>query len=170
MNTQLQKENVAGLPEGFTTRGAHVDDVESALVLFNRWSRSVIGRDEVTVASAIWNEWISPGFDPATDIRLVFAPNDQMVGYTEVWTTSKPLVHPWMWGRVDPEYEDLGIGTWLLHWAELRASQELPNLPAELRFAPRVGDLSRGSKTKETVRGDGLSPNPQLVPYADRNG
>ena len=151
MNTQLQKENIVELPEGFTTRGAHVDDVESALVLFNRWSRSVIGRDEITVASALRNEWVSPGFDPATDIRLVITPNNQMVGYIEVWTTSKPLVHPWMSGCVDPEYEDLGIGTWLLHWAEQRALQELPNLPAELRFAPRVGVLSRGRKIKEAV-------------------
>ncbi len=65
MNTQLQKENIVELPEGFTARGANLDDVKAALVLFNRWSRSVIGRDEITVADAIRNEWVSPGFDPA---------------------------------------------------------------------------------------------------------
>ena len=32
-------------PEGFTARGARIEDVESALALYNRWSRSVIGRD-----------------------------------------------------------------------------------------------------------------------------
>src|SRR5262249_16224946 len=113
-----------------------------------RWSRSVIGRDEITVPGAIRNEWASPGFDPAEDIRLVFAPNGQMVGFTEVWTTAKPLVHPWVQGRVDPDYEDLGIGTWLLHWAEQRALQELPRLPAELRFAPRVGTYREAEKPK----------------------
>ena len=50
MNTQLQKENIVELPEGFTARGARIEDVEPALVLFNRWSRSVIGRDEITDA------------------------------------------------------------------------------------------------------------------------
>jgi mycothiol synthase len=148
MNAQFQKENIVELPEGFTARGANLDDVEPALVLFNRWSRSVIRRNEIIVAGAIRNEWVSPGFDPAEDIRLVFAPNGQMVGYTEVWTTAKPLVHPWMWGRVDPDYEDLGIGTWLLHWAERRALQELPNAPAELRFAPRVGTYREAEKPK----------------------
>jgi ribosomal protein S18 acetylase RimI-like enzyme len=149
MNTQLQKENILGLPEGFTARGARMEDVEPALVLYNRWSRSVIGRDEITDAQAIRNEWVSPNFDPAEDIRLVFAPNGDMAGYIEVWTTSKPLVHPWVWGRVDPAYEDLGIGTWMLHWAEQRALRELPGVPAELRFAPRVGTYREAQKPKK---------------------
>lgn len=148
MNTQLQKEMIVELPEGFTARGATMEDVEHCLVLFNRWSRSVIGRDEITDAQAIRNEWVSPNFDPAEDIRLVFAPNGQMAGYIEVWTTSKPLVHPWMWGRVDPGYEDLGIGTWMLNWAEERALRELPDVPAELRFAPRVGTYREAEKPK----------------------
>ena len=63
-------------------------------MLFNRWSRSVIGRDEITVPDAIRNEWVSPGFDPAEDIRLVFAPNGQMAGYIEVWTTSQTARPP----------------------------------------------------------------------------
>jgi mycothiol synthase len=148
MNTQLQKENIIELPEGFNARGARMEDVEPALALFNRWSHSVIGRDEINDAGAIRNEWASPNFDPAEDIRLVFSPNGQMAGYIEVWTTVKPAVHPWVWGRVDPDCEDLGIGTWLVHWAEQRALRELPNLPAELRFAPRVGTLREAQKPK----------------------
>ena len=148
MNTQLQIESIVELPEGFTARGARMEDVEAALALYNRWSRSVIGQDEITDLQAVRDEWVSPNFDPAQDICLVFASNGQMVGYMEVWTTSKPLVHPWMWGRVDPDYEDLGIGTWLMQWAEQRALQELPSLPAGLRFAPRVGTFREAEKPK----------------------
>jgi mycothiol synthase len=155
MNALNQKESIVELPEGFTARGAYLDDVEPALVLFNRWSRSVIGRDEIIVPDAIRNEWVSPGFDPAEDIRLVFAPNGQMVGYTEVWTTSKPPVHPCMWGRVDPDYEDLGIGTWLLNWAEQRALRELPTISAELRFAPRLGTYREAEKPKKLFEDTG---------------
>jgi len=36
MNIILPKEDVIGLPEDFTTRGANLDDVEPALVLYNR--------------------------------------------------------------------------------------------------------------------------------------
>jgi mycothiol synthase len=149
MNTQLQKENIAKLPEGFTVRGANMNDLESAMVLFNRWSRSVIGRDEITDVQAARNEWKSPGFDLAQDICLVFAPNGQMAGYIEVWTTAKPPVHPWMWGRVDPDFEDLGIGTWMLQWAEAHALRALKDVPANLRFAPRVGTYGEAEKPKK---------------------
>jgi mycothiol synthase len=94
---------------------------------------------------------MSPGFDPAQDIRVIFAPNGQMAGYIEVWTTVKPPVHPWIWGRVDPDYEDLGLGTWLLRWAEQRALQALPSVPAELRFAPRQGTYRQGEKAKKLL-------------------
>ena len=148
MNTYLQEKLSVNLPEGFTVCGARMEDVEPALALFNRWSRSVIGRDEINDAQALRNEWVSPNFDPAQDIRLIFAPNGQMAGYIEVWTTGNPPVHPWMWGRVDPDYEDLGIGTWMLHWAEQRALRELDRVPAGLRVAPRLGTYREAQKPK----------------------
>jgi len=149
MNTQLQKENVLELPEGFTARGARLEDTEPALKLFNAWSQSVIQQDEITDVQAIHTEWVSPGFDPAEDICLVFAPNGDMAGYVEVWTTAKPPIHPWIWGRVHPEYEDLGIGTWMMQWAEARAMRALPVVPVELRFAPRVGTFREAEKSKK---------------------
>ena len=149
MKTYLQENVEVSLPEGFTVRGARLEDVEPALVLFNRWSHSVIGRNEITDAQALRTEWISPGFDPAEDIRLVFAPTGQMAGYIEVWTTSSPPVHPWMWGRVDPDYEDNGLGTWMLHWAEQRALRALKDVPEQLRFAPRLGTYREAEKPKK---------------------
>ena len=149
MNTQLEARTIVNLPEGFTARGADLNDVEPALALYNRWSRSVIGRDEITDPHAVRNEWKLSGFAPAEDIRLVFAPNGQMVGYVEVWTIIKPPVHPWIWGRVDPDYEDQGIGTWLMHWAEQRALRALNEVPTELRFALHVGTFSEAEKPKK---------------------
>ena len=155
MNIILHEEKVIELPQGFTIRGANLEDVEPALVLYNRWSHSVIGRDEITDPQAIRREWQSPGFDPAEDIRVVFAPDGRMVGYIEVWTTVKPPVHPWIWGRVDPEYENLGIGSWMLNWAEQRALRVLPSLPEELRFAPRVGTFREAENSKKLFEASG---------------
>lgn len=151
MKTQLKMKNIVELPEGFTTRGATVDDLESALMLFNRWSRSVTGRDEIVDLEALRNDLQSPGFDIEQDTRVVFAPNGELAGYVEAWTTAKPPVHPWLWGRVDPNYEDEGIGTWLLRWAEQRALQALPNVPTDLRFAPRAGIAREGEKAKKLL-------------------
>ncbi len=150
MTTLLLHERLEDLlPEGFSTRGAMLSDVEDALKLFNRWSRSIIDEDEITDVVAIRTEWISPGFNPAEDIRLIFAPDGEMVGYIEVWTTHKPPVHPWIWGRVDPRYENLGLGTYLLTWAEERAKKALSEIPAELRFAPRVGTFQKAEHPKK---------------------
>lgn len=148
MKVNLQEKIETSLPKGFTMRGARMEDVEPALKLYNAWAQSIIQEDEITDAHAIRNEWKSPGFDPARDIRLVFAPNGDMAGYIEVWTTSKPLVHPWIWGRVHPNYDGLGIGTWMLQWAEERALQASVNTPEGLRFAPRVGSFRQAEKSK----------------------
>lgn len=149
MNMQMQKETVVELPAGFTARGATPDDLESAMNLFNRWSRSVIGRDEIIELEAIRNDLQQPGFSLENDIRLVFAPNGEMTGYVEAWTIAKPPVHPWIWGRVDPDYEDKGIGTWLLHWAEQRVLQVLDRVPGDLRVAPRLGTYREAGKGKK---------------------
>jgi mycothiol synthase len=148
MNTQVLKEESVELPEGFTIRGATLADLKPALDLFNRWSRSVIHEDEITDEVAIRMEWVSPGFNPAEDIRLVFTPGGKMVGYIEVWTTQRPPVHPWIWARVDPRYEGLGIGAALLTWGEERARKALDAVPADLRFAPRVGTYQEAEAAK----------------------
>ena len=149
MKANLHEHTEVDLPEGFTVRGAVLEDVEPALKLFNRWSQSVIGEDEITDAVAIRTEWVSPGFNPGEDIRLIFSPQGEMVGYVEVWTTFKPPVHPWIWGRVDPNYEGLGLGTYLLRWAERRAMKALNEISSDLRFAPRVGTYQAADQAKD---------------------
>ena len=149
MQTYSQEKLEVSLPEGFTVRGANMNDIEPAFALFNRWSRSVIGRDDFADPQSIRNEWQTPGVDPAEDIRLIFAPNGELVGHIEVWTIAKPPVHPQIWGRVDPRSEDMGIGRWMMNWAEQRALHALPRVPAELRFAPRVGAYRQAEKAKK---------------------
>ena len=126
-----------------------MEDVAPAMKLINAWSQSVIQQDESTDANAVRDEWASPGFDPAEDIRLVFAPDGEMVGYSEVWTTGKPPVHPWIWGRLHPDYEGLGIGTWMLQWGEERATRALKHVPDGLRFATRVGIWRQAERSKK---------------------
>ena len=148
MNTQTQKETLVELPEGFTARGATMDDIEQVVTLSNRWSRLVIGRDEIANAEIVRNDLQSPGFNLQEDTRLVFAPNGDLVGYIDAWTTVKPPVHPWIWGRVDPQYEGNGIGTWLMHWAEEHVLRVLPEVPDDLRFAPQVGTYREAERPK----------------------
>jgi len=149
MTTNLQEQQKVTLPEGFIERGATLDDLNQAITLINLCSQHLIGEDDITDVSDLVNEMTVPGFDPEEDLRVIFAPNGEMVGYMEVWTTSKPPVHPWLWGRVHPQYEGLGIGTRLLQWAEERALHALPRVPDDLRFSPRT---SCNHEAKDAVR------------------
>ena len=149
VKTRFQDHTRLELPAGFTARGATLQDVEPAMALFNRWSRAVIGRDEFSSAEPIREEWQAPGVNLADDTRHIFAPSGELIGHVEVWTNSNPLVHPELWARLDPAYEDLGIGTWMMHWAEQRALRALPQVPAGLRFAPRVGCYRQATKARQ---------------------
>jgi GNAT superfamily N-acetyltransferase len=145
----LDKPKKISLPKGFTVRGATLEDVEASIEMYNLWSQSVIGEDEITDVEAIRNEWVSPDFDPEKDIRLVFAPDGTLVGYIEAWATAPIPVHPWIWGRVHPDYSSLGIGTWMLTWAERRVARVINKLDPELRFAPRIGIHHKAEESRK---------------------
>ena len=55
----------------------------------NLWSQKILGTDEIVNPEDLLNEMRIPGFTPEDNLRLVFAPNEEMVGYIEVWTYSK---------------------------------------------------------------------------------
>jgi mycothiol synthase len=152
MATKLDERIDVTLPAGFTVHGATLEDVEASLEMWNLWAQKVIGEDDISDVEAIRNEWISPGFDPAEDIRLVFAPDGILVGYIEVWTTTKPPAHPWIWGRVHPDFSGVGIATWMLNWAENHSLKALEELAPELRFAPRVGIYSQAKESQKLFK------------------
>lgn len=143
------------LPKGFTTRPGTLDDVPAAVELFNTYSQHYLGIRDFTI-SAIESEWKSPKFNPGTDIQMVFNPQGELVGYIEVWTTSNPPVHPWVWGRVHPDYGGQGIGTYLLHWGEERARDAILKCPDDARVAYRVGAASTIAPPKSLYKAFGL--------------
>jgi GNAT superfamily N-acetyltransferase len=147
MKEQLGTQIV--LPEGFTVRGATPADADAAVEMFNIWMQRIAGQNDLANGDILREDWSSPRFDPETDTRLVFSPTRQLVGYIEAWTASTPPVHPWIWGRVHPDFGGLGIGTSLLNWAEEHVSRVLPDLEPDLRFAPRTGCLRIAEESKK---------------------
>ncbi len=154
MNATLEQTKIE-LPQGFTVRGADMNDVEIAFELFNIWSQAVIGENDLNDVNVLREDWKTPKFNPATDIRLVFAPDGKLVGYMEVWTISQPPVHPNLWGRVHPDYGGLGIGSYLLRWAEERAYQALERLPEDLRFSLKIGAPRPAAESKKFFEENG---------------
>ncbi len=126
------------LPDGFTFRGATLNDIPVIAYLINQRQISYASA-EFSAIEAMRKEWQSRHFNPAMDVRLVFDQREQLIGYIEVWTTIDMEAHPWLWGCVHPGYENRGIGTTLLRWAEARVLLAMDLLPRHLQVAPRFG-------------------------------
>jgi mycothiol synthase len=115
-----------------------MDDIPAVAKLINDYAEQYLGYREVT-ENEINTDWTMPKFEPRSDIRLVFNCATELVGYIEVWTDSDPPVHPWIWGRVHPDYHRQGIGKYLLSWGEERALQAIERCPDDVRVAYRCG-------------------------------
>lgn len=144
------------LKTGYTMRSATMADVETAVTLFNIRSRHDTGNDGATVAE-IAHEWDTPNFDPARDIRLVFAADNTLVGYIELWATANPPVHPWVWGCVHPDHERQGIGTALMTWAIDHAHNVMDRVPEGARVSVMVDTLTQNEGAKHLFTNLGMT-------------
>ena len=143
------------LPKGFTERPASMADLDAATELFNICSEAQIGNNESTRAN-VANAWNTPGFNQKTDQRMIHSPDGVLVGYSEVWTLNPTPVHPMVWGRVHPDYEGLGIGSFLLHWAEQRSRQVLDKVPPQARVSFRTHCWDSYTPAKDLLEGFGM--------------
>ncbi len=145
----------ARLPYGFTKRNATLEDIPAVLSLLNAYNDHYLGFRGFTINS-IETDWKTPKFEPENDIHLVFNPSGELVGYIEVWTTSEPPVHPWVWWRVNPDYVGQGIGTYLMNWGEDRARSAIPRCPVDARVAYRTGTVTTIEPPKRLFEAFGL--------------
>lgn len=134
----LYQSPTRNLPDGYTFRGATLNDIPIVAYLFNLRQMTFANIGYLAIAE-MRQEWQTPNFNPAMDVRLIFDQREHLIGYIEVWTTCGLSAHPWLWGCVHPEYEGRGIGTTLLRWAEARVRLAMDLLPMQLRIAPRFG-------------------------------
>ncbi len=110
--------------ENLSLRPAKMKDLPAAVDLFNACSLEQVGAREFTL-QGVRSEWLAPGFNLATDTRIILDTSGTAVGYMDVWDL-EPHLRIFSWGRVHPDYRGRGLGTRLLWWAETRARQAVP--------------------------------------------
>lgn len=129
----------AVLPPGYTVRAATLADYTLAFDLANAYALHLNGRLDLTDPELIRLDWLNAGFQPETDVHLVFAADGRLAALLETWLTSQPPVHPWNWTCVHPDHEGRGLREYLLTIAESRSSAALALVDPGLRVAPRTG-------------------------------
>jgi mycothiol synthase len=157
-NAEMAEQAIAALHSaGFQTRPATFDDLPEAVEMFNAAERELHGNDIFTL-ERYEQEWRIPGLNLETDTRVVFAPNGDLVGLVEVWDVLNPPVHPWLWARVDPDYQNQGIGSALMEWALIRARSAEARLDTDIRLAPRAGTVTTHLQSTALLQNLGMVP------------
>ena len=139
MNVLLDKHQILPLPAGYTARSGKLEDHKIVFELLNIHSQHLNRCDDLTDPELLRVDWLNTGFNPETDVRLVLAPNGQLVAMVECWLNQEPPVHPWIVGRVHPAHWGKGLGGHIVTWAEDHARLALDKCAPELRVAPRSG-------------------------------
>jgi len=81
------------------------------------------------------------------------------VGYIAVWDIDPIPVSNWVWARVHPDFEGLGIGTKLMMWAEERLQQTLARIPKDLRVVYHAGGIKTHVPTRKLLEDLGMELN-----------
>ncbi|MFO7537220.1 MAG: GNAT family N-acetyltransferase [Chloroflexota bacterium] len=144
------------LPGDLLVRPVTMADLETAVDLFN-----LCALDEIGVASVpldgIRSEWTLPGFELDTATRAVFTPEGHIVGYIEVWDIDDLPSRIRVWGRVHPQYQGRGIGTYLMNWAENRARQAIARVPDDVRVSYESGCNATHEPAQALLRSMGMT-------------
>ena len=133
--------NTFTLPEGFMSRSATLDDVEIVADLFKINALATAGVEDINAEQTLIF-WQAPGFNPATDIKLVFTNDRKLTACVEAWIDDKLPVHPFIRACVNPDFMGQGLGIYITTWGEERCRQVIDILPADLRLAVRAMSFS----------------------------
>ena len=136
------KRNIAvkTLVDSFVLRAPTMDDVAGAVAVANACSIDLIGKPE-TEEHEYRNDWQSPTISMENDLRVIEAPNGEIVGYASVWDV-EPHVRIFGRAHVHPAYKGRGLEDALDEWLEVRAAQALNTAPEGSRVS-----LLQGAKS-----------------------
>ena len=145
------------LERGFEVRAGNPRDLRYIVPMLNRGSVAMYGVPEFRLAR-YHAKWRAPDLDLLQDTRVIFNRDGLPVALGEVWRLSDPPLHPSFWGRVDPAWEGLGLGSALMEWAHARALQSTADIPAGQRITLRAATLKGYAPASDLLEAAGMQP------------
>lgn len=135
------------LPDGFTTRPPTTDDAQAVTDLIIACDIDEFGKPE-------WNledlraMWRRKGFNPATDARIIFAPDGSVAGYMDMYDDGD-IVRLNNNSSVHPRFKHSELGDWILDTAEVWAREHVDDRQIVLRH---VVNAAEPTKVNRMVR------------------
>lgn len=127
----------AGVDVGYHVRPARRDDLPAIVEIVRAADVVDAGLSDFVMA-VLLEDWRRPRFDPAVDSWVAVAPDDQPVGYAEVYD-ELPHEAVEAVARVHPDHRGRGIGARFLSLMEARAREHLADAGgASVRLQPVV--------------------------------
>ena len=135
----MEIATLTALKAGYRVRPCRLDDVEAVVGMMNACAIKVIGQADETVEQ-VRADWQRPDFDQASSQRVVIAPDDQIVAWAEVHDAEGVVIFTDLF--VHPDYENEGIGEYLIAWVDARARESIDKAPAGSRVVLRAYSYS----------------------------
>ncbi len=140
----------------FVVRPATLDDVEIATALFNKSSVYLTGLEEFDIDD-IRREWTQENLKVEDNMRLVFTPDGELVAYVETWDLRPPYTALYAWLILHPDYEYVGLGEYLMQWAEQRLRQTIVKAEDGVEVAMRMGTLHANTAVHRAAENIGMT-------------
>ena len=124
------------LSKKYTVRQAGLEDIKKIHQIEEKKSLHYYGVPGFSY-DKLMNTYQVPVFDIESSIHLDEDHTGKLVAHVEVWDETNPPILPDIWLTIDPDYENQGLESYLLDWAEKRALQVFDRLDPGLRVAMR---------------------------------
>ena len=151
MSLLLQEQE--NLPDGFVLRPPTMADVPGVVALLNANWRKLQGPEPFT-EEEVRGDWSEPGFDLATEARLITTSAGQIVAHID-FVCRTPFVRGMVWARTHPDYGDLGFGTRLTRWGEEAVRAKMGAAPDDARLTIECSNLAQDQAAADLLLGLG---------------
>jgi len=120
------------LPNGYTARPGTLDDVEAIADLYNGNAQQ-LGAGDTMAASSFKTLLSTPGFDIAASTQLVLGPDNEAVGFIELFDFEEPFTRIWGHAITAINHRGRGIEEALHSWILERARLTIDKAPETAR-------------------------------------
>jgi GNAT superfamily N-acetyltransferase len=148
-------ETLPGLQDGFFVRPPTLEDADIVSDMLNICSIDLLGKEQYE-PSDFEMSWQTPDFELENAVRLVFSPENQLVGYCSVGIHQEPFVNLGITVRIHPEYRNKGIGGVLMAWGEGLAHGVIDQAPEGARVALGSGCNQKDEYSKTLFEKNGM--------------